>query len=132
MFDNKIILTDSLESLADKDGFALQARLPYYRGLGLSMVEDIAVTVDGEKIPRSDIRFSVRGNTWTLDDMETEYGDRWNFGEKARIEARKPGGLPAGEHDIEVGVRMRISYLPFTPTTTDRKRMTLSDNDDAG
>ena len=55
MFDNKIIVPDSLERRADvggKEGFALQARLPYYRGLGLSMVEDIAVTVNGEKMQR--------------------------------------------------------------------------------
>lgn len=129
MFDDKIIVPDSLESLDNKKGFALQARLPYYRGLGLSMVEDIAVTVDGEKISRSDIRFSVRGKTWTLEEMETEYGDRWNFGEKARVEVRKAGGLPAGDHDIEVGVRMRVSYLPFVPTTTDRKVLTLGDAD---
>lgn len=128
MFDNKIIVPDSLEKLTDADameGFAVLARLPYYRGLGLSMVEDVAVTVDGERIPREDIRFSVRGRTWSLDEMENEYGDRWNFGEKARILASKPGGLDSGEHEVEVGVRMRISYLPFTPTTTDRKVMAL-------
>lgn len=128
MFDDKIIVPDSLERLDAADGaagFALQARLPYYRGLGLSMVEDILVTVDGEKIPRGNIRFSVRGRRWALDEMETEYGDRWNFGEKARILVERPGGLNDGEHEVEVGVRMRISYLPFTPTTTDRKVLTL-------
>jgi hypothetical protein len=123
MFDNKIIVPDSLERL--DDGFAVQARLPYYRGLGLSMVEDISVTIDGEKMPRDKLRFSVRGNLWTLDEMETEYGDRWNFGEKARILVDKPGGLAAGDHEVEVGVRMRISYLPFTPTTADRKTLTV-------
>lgn len=126
MFDNKIIVPDSLERVNDidgKPGFAVLARLPYYRGLGLSMVEDIAVTIDGEKIPRSDVRFSVRGRTWTLDQMETEYGDRWNFGEKARVLAQKPGGLSAGKHVVEVAIRMRVSYLPFVPTTADRKEL---------
>ncbi|MEJ2128507.1 MAG: DUF6379 domain-containing protein [Woeseiaceae bacterium] len=126
MFDDKIIVPDSLEKLDDGDAFSLLARLPYYRGLGLSMVEDIAVTVDGETIPRENVRFSVRGNTWTLDEMETEYGDRWNFGEKALVSARIPGGLADGEHEIQVGVRMRVSYLPFTPTTTDRKTMSVA------
>jgi len=83
------------------------------------------VTVDGEKVPRENIRFSVRGRSWTLAEMETEYGDRWNFGEKARIVVKKPGGLKAGDHDIEVAVRMRISYLPMVPTTRDRKRLRL-------
>ena len=107
MFDNKIIVPDSLEQLTTADrteGFALLARLPYYRGLGLSMVEDIGVTVDGEKVPRENIRFSVRGRSWTLAEMETEYGDRWNFGEKARIVVNRPGGLKGGDHDIEVAV----------------------------
>lgn len=134
MFDNKIIVADSLERLSKADGmegFAVQARLPYYRGLGLSMVEDIAVTVDGEKMARDNVRFSVRGRSWSLDEMETEYGDRWNFGEKARILVQKPGGLAKGDHEIQVGVRMRISYLPFVPTTTDRKTMTLGINQKA-
>lgn len=125
MFDNKIIIPDSLERLDDTEGFALQARLPYYRGLGLSMIEDITVTVDGDNLPRENIRFSVRGNSWTLDEMETEYGDRWNFGEKARILVEKPGGLSNGDHEVKVGIRMRVSYLPFVPTTTDRKVMSL-------
>lgn len=125
MFDNKIIVPDSLEALEDGKGFAVLARLPYYRGLGLSMVEDVGVTVDGEKVPREDIRFAVRGRSWTLDEMETEYGDRWNFGEKARIECRRPGGLAEGDHEVQVSVRMRVSYLPFTPTTSDRKTLSL-------
>lgn len=128
MFDNKIIVPDSLERLTAADGaegFAVLARLPYYRGLGLSMVEDIGVTVDGEKVARENIRFSVRGRSWTLAEMETEYGDRWNFGEKARVIVKRPGGLKAGEHDVEVAVRMRISYLPMVPTTRDQKRLKM-------
>jgi hypothetical protein len=128
MFDDKIIVPDSLEPLTNADGmegFSVLARLPYYRGLGLSMVEDIAVTVDGEKVLRDDIHFGVRGRTWTLAEMETEYGDRWNFGEKARIAIKRPGGLKAGDHEIEVAVRMRISYLPMVPTTRCRKLLTL-------
>ncbi|MCS6946976.1 MAG: DUF6379 domain-containing protein, partial [Steroidobacteraceae bacterium] len=119
----------SLQRVADIDGapgFALLARLPYYRGLGLSMVEDIAIKIDGLTIPRDDIRFSVRGRTWTLQQMETEYGDRWNFGEKARILCRLPQGLAAGPHTVEASIRMRISYLPFTPTTTDRKVLSVA------
>jgi hypothetical protein len=83
MMDNKMIVEDSLES-SDK-GFAFYGRLPYYRGLGLSMVEDIAITVDGEAVPREDVRFHVRGKTYTLDQMETVFDDRWNFGEQAKI-----------------------------------------------
>ncbi len=124
MMDNKMIVEGSLET-SDK-GFAFYGRLPYYRGLGLSMIEDIQITVDGDLIPRADVRFHVRGKTYTLNQMETVYDDRWNFGEKAKIIAMKAGGLPAGDHKIEFAVRMRVSYLPFVPTTKDTKVLALA------
>jgi len=129
MMDNKMICPEGLENVVEDRraiGFAFLGRLPYYRGLGLSMVEDIAVSVDGGAAPRDAIRFSVRGRTWTLDEMETEYGDRWNFGEKARITVLRPGGLSPGKHRIEFAVRMRISYLPFVPTSKDTKELALA------
>lgn len=129
MMDNKIICTDVFENYEEGGktvGFRFLARLPYYRGLGLSMIEDVAVTIDGLEIPRDAIRFSVRGQRWTLDEMETEHGDRWNFGEKAEIAVLKPRGLTPGEHRLECAVRMRVSYLPFIPTTKDVKTLTLA------
>lgn len=129
MMDNKMICPEQFENVVENGaavGFAFLGRLPYYRGLGLSMIEDILVSVDGEKIAREDVRLSVRGKTYTLDEMETVYDDRWNFGEKARIIALKPGGLAPGNHRIEFGVRMRISYLPFVPTTKDSKELALA------
>ena len=129
MFDNKVIVENSLTRVtsaeAGFDGVSVLARLPYYRGLGLSMVENIAVTVDDKLVAREDTLFSVRGNTWTLDEMETEYGDRWIFGEKAKVLVKLPEGLDDGEHDISVAITMRVSYLPFVPTTKDTKRLAL-------
>lgn len=128
MFDHHIICDDGFRNVEEGGaitGFALLARLPYYRGLGLSMIEDIAVTVDGEKVPRDAIRFSVRGRTWTLDEMETEYGDRWNFGEKAEVTVVRAGGLKPGKHKVELAERMRISYLPFVPTTSTTKELEI-------
>ncbi len=128
MFDNKVIIENSLRNLTADDGFEgfeVKARLPYYRGLGLSMVEDIAVSVDGEEVASDDVRFSARGKTWTLKEMETEYGDRWNFGEKAAVQVVRKGGLASGEHAISVAIRMRVSYLPFVPTTKDTKTLSV-------
>lgn len=129
MFDKHIICDGTLKNTVEDGtttGFAFEARLPYYRGLGLSMIEDLAVTVDGRAFPREAVRFSVRGRTWTLDEMETEYGDRWNFGERAVVSVREPGGLTPGPHEIELAERMRISYLPFVPTTRCSKTVELA------
>jgi len=123
MMDNKMIVEGSLAHV--EGGFSFLGRLPYYRGLGLSMIEDIIVSVDGKALPREAIRFAVRGKTYTLDEMETVYDNRWNFGEKAQIIALN-GGLPAGTHAITFAVRMRVSYLPFVPTTKDTKELALA------
>src|SRR5579875_2581247 len=112
MFDAHIICEDGFENVVENGetvGFSILARLPYYRGLGLSMIEDIALKVDGEAMPRESVRFSVRGRSWTLDEMETVYDDRWNFGEKAKVTVLKPGGLTPGPHRIELSERMRVS-----------------------
>lgn len=129
MMDNKMICTDHFENVVVEGktvGFKFFGRLPYYRGLGLSMVEDIQVSADGEAVARADVRFHVRGKTYTLDEMETVYDDRWNFSEKASIIALKPGGLAPGKHKVEFAVRMRVSYLPFVPTTKDTKELLLA------
>lgn len=106
-------------------GFQFNARLPYYRGLGISMVEDLAVTVDGQRFPREAIRVTLHGNTYSLDEMEHEYEDRWEFGEEAVVSVQKPGGLVRGLHKIEMQDTLRISYLPFLLTGSDYKVLEL-------
>jgi len=129
MFDKYMICEDGFENvMADGRavGFAFLARLPYYRGIGFSMVEDVAVTVDGEAIPRDAVRVTKSGRSWTLDEMETEYTERWNFGEKVRIVVMKDGGLAPGRHALTLAERLRISYLPFVPTTRDSKELEIA------
>lgn len=53
MFDQHIICREGFDNVTRDGeiiGVRFLARLPYYRGLGLSMVEDIAVTLNGEAI----------------------------------------------------------------------------------
>ncbi|HMY98375.1 MAG TPA: DUF6379 domain-containing protein [Piscinibacter sp.] len=120
MMDQYMICEDGLENVVENGritGFAIHARLPYYRGLGLSMIEDVSISIDGEPMPRDAIRVELHGRSWSLAEMETCYDDRWNFGEKARLVVRCPGGLKPGEYRVDLAERLRISYLPFVPTT---------------
>lgn len=128
MFDKYIICEDGFRNVSAGDkvtGFQLKARLPYYRGLGISMVEDIAIKVDGVEIPRQAIRVTLHGNTYTLDEMEKEYDDRWEFGEEGLLTVDKAGGLTPGKHKLELSPSLRISYLPFTLVGQDIKELTL-------
>lgn len=116
MYDKHIIYPDSLRNDGDA-GWRVGVRLPYYRGQVLSAVEDIALTVDGEKVPREDVRFTVRGKTRTLDELETTYDDRWEFGEVAEVSVRGRSLAP-GNHTVTAAVQLRISYLPWSPVTS--------------
>lgn len=130
MLDQYMICEEGFQNVVENGavtGFQFGARLPYYRGLGLSMVEDIGVTIDGEAVPREQILFSVRGRTWTPQQMETEFEERWEMGEVAKLIVQRPGGLASGEHKIELSEQLRISYLPFVPTTRDTKVLRLSE-----
>ncbi|MBL8204193.1 MAG: hypothetical protein JNM09_08185 [Blastocatellia bacterium] len=129
MFDKYMICEEGLQNVVENGavtGFQFGARLPYYRGLGLSMVEDIGITVDGETIPHEQVLFSVRGRTWTLEQMETEIEERWEMGEVAMLIVQRNGGLSSGDHKIELMEQLRISYLPFPSITRDTKTLTLA------
>ena len=125
MFDKFLINADSVHNLSDGSGFAFQAKLGYYRGLTLSMIEELAVSVDGVELPREAVRFDEGKGALTLDDMETAYDRRWPFGTEATILVAYPGGLPSGEHELALRQKLRVSYLPFPSVNSDRKSVTL-------
>jgi len=125
MFDKYLIVEDSLRNLPGGEGFAFEARLGYYRGLGLSMIEELAVTLDGEEIDRAAVRFHDGADALTLDEMETAYDRRWEFGARAVISVAHPGGLDAGEHKLDLREKLRVSYLPFPSFCSDSKMLTV-------
>ncbi len=96
-------------------GYQFEFKAQYYRGITLSIVRDIEVTVDSEKAKREDVRFTVNGETFTLEEMRTvidpEY--RWEFGDYATVTVLKEGGLAKGPHHIRAKQIIDPSYMPF-------------------
>ncbi|MDK2766205.1 MAG: DUF6379 domain-containing protein [Sphingomonas sp.] len=129
MFDKYLIVDGSLRNVGPADapsGFAFEAKLGYYRGLGLSMVEALDVTVDGEPIPRDAVRFDEGNGPLSLDEMETAFDRRWPFGASATITVARNGGLAPGEHRLEFAQRLRVSYMPFPSVNSDAKTLTVA------
>jgi hypothetical protein len=128
MFDKYIICENGFQNVSEGGkvtGFQIKARLPYYRGLGISMVEDLSLKVDGNNVPRQAIFVTLHGNTYSLDEMEKEYDDRWEFGEEGVLTVQLPGGLTPGEHQLELSPSLRISYLPFILVGKDTKVLNI-------
>lgn len=96
-------------------GFSFRFKLQYYRGITLSIIREMAITIDGEKIDPADVRITVNGETFTMDEIRTVVSSnyRWEFGEYARITVLKDKGLAAGKHHISVLQHIAPSYMPF-------------------
>ena len=124
MFDKYIIDPATLRNTGPADaptGFAFESKLGYYRGIGLSMIEELNVSIDGETLPRPAVRFDEGQGPISLDDMETAYDRRWPFGTPATILVAHEGGFPQGEHTLGLVQKLRVSYLPFPSFNTDEK-----------
>jgi hypothetical protein len=129
MYDRYLICDDSLRNTGDgtgeASGYEVEIRIAYYRGLGLSMVEGLELTVDGEGVEAEDMAFTVHGNRYELDQLEAEGEDRWGFTERATLTVRRPGGLSVGGHLVSLTERLRISYIPMPSVTTDTKTLSV-------
>lgn len=128
MFDEMIIREGSVRNVVDADGavtgFSFATHIPYYRGLGLSMIEVPEVAVDGIAVSEEDLRFTYNGVTRTFAELADVSDVRWELRTFATITVLRDSGLAAGEHEIFVNLRLRVSYLPvlsenrFTRTVT--------------
>ena len=94
-------------------GFSFQMRVPYYRGITLSIIRNIQVVVDGEEFPREALTITVNGETFTLEEARTVISNRWLFGQFGEITVKKDGGLSAGKHHIAVTITVAPSYMPM-------------------
>ncbi|VEG29265.1 C-glycoside deglycosidase beta subunit domain-containing protein [Actinomyces howellii] len=117
MFDGYVFTPGSFRSVVEDGetiGFELDTRIPYYRGIPLSMVEEVRVLLDGEAVPAEDIRFTADGGKhwFTLEEMWTVASTRWEYKDEATVRVLRAGGPPAGEHEVTLYIRVRVSYIP--------------------
>ena len=115
MYDKYIIVGEIFKNVAEAGkvtGFQFGLRLPYYRGVVLSLVGNTELKVDGELYPPEQMSVTVGGKSFKYADLENDPNHRWEFGDIGIVTVAKPGGLEPGEHKVEVSQHMKISYVP--------------------
>jgi hypothetical protein len=130
MYDKYLIVGEAFKNVVENGkviGYQFGLRLPYYRGVVLSLVGETSITVDGEKVPAGQMSVTLHGKTYKMSQLEDETGEKWEFGEIGIVTVAKPGGLPAGEHKIELQQHMKISYVPGGFWGQDTKTLHLAD-----
>jgi hypothetical protein len=96
---------------AAEGGFSFDLRMPWYRALPLSCLEGLEVRIDGEAVPSEQLRLSLGDKTYALSDLPPLYDEWWYVADPADVHAPRPGGLPAGEHKLDVTIALRIPYI---------------------
>ena len=115
MFNKYMILTREFRNCGENEqvsGFQLKIRIPYYRGVPLSLVDTIQLSVDGETFTRDQLSFSVADRSYSLNELQKTTGVEWFFGDPATLTVAKPGGLASGMHTVQLGIVIRKSYWP--------------------
>lgn len=133
MFDKECIQSRGFKNV-EKDGkivgFQFNIRSLYYRGVWLSQLRPATVTVDGESFSGDQITWSIKGFTYTQEEMEGLGDIHWGLLDLATLTVEKEGGLSQGTHDLELVYTYSSSYMPpfmddFLGRGTHKRTLTL-------
>lgn len=96
----------------NRPGFEIQLRIPYYRGVALSMIDDLSVTVGMDTFPKEQLVFTVDGHSYTWPQIETVTTLRWEYGQKATVFVPLEFGIFSGRpQKVEIACAIRMSYM---------------------
>lgn len=129
MYDKYIIVGEefkNIEEAGEVTGFQFGLRLPYYRGVVLSLVGKTVLTVDGEEFPQDQMTVTLDCGTFPMTQLEDEPVAKWEFGEIGVVKVTKPGGLEPGAHKLHVDQNMKISYVPGGFWGSDSKELSIA------
>lgn len=105
MYERYMIDEESFQNVCSGGkitGFQIGMRITHYHGVPLSLIGGFDIVVDGVRYLQDDITFTVKGKTFTIPQCWETIDVRWDFGETAILTIRKPGGLEAGIHQLDI------------------------------
>lgn len=115
MYDKYMIVSEEFKNVSESGtvtGYQIGVRLPYYRGVVLSLVGEMVLTVDHERVPLDKMTLTMNGKKFSLNKLDDEAVEKWEFGDIGIVKIAKPGGLKPGDHKLELQQHMKISYVP--------------------
>lgn len=115
MFPERLIEKETLRPTAN--GFSCGLRLPWYRALPLSCIENVEVSVDGERVERDDIGLQLDDiGPLRLSELAALTDTWWYVLDSARLTVDSAAATEAGDHEIAVEMGLYIPYLPVAGT----------------
>ena len=129
MYESQMILTRGFQNVY-KDGqpmgFQILLKTAYYRGVFLDIIGAIEIIVDGTKYSRDQLRLTIDGRTFTMDEAGRTEDVHWDFGTPMIVTVLTSDGLKPGIHEVQITQGVNPSYVPPNLfRATGRKRITL-------
>lgn len=115
--EDKVLRREALRALTlggDTVGYTLDVGLNYYRGLPLSAIERLELTVDGERVPDHLILVELNDKLFTVDQLPLAFAEFWGVKRDLRVRVYN-GGLAAGAHLVALRLDLRCVYMQFAP-----------------
>ncbi|HQY98979.1 MAG TPA: DUF6379 domain-containing protein [Propionicimonas sp.] len=115
--EDKVLRPDALRELKLGDqvvGFTVDVGLNYYRGLPLSAIEELELTVDGVAVPATNILVEFNEKLFMPEQLKLAWTDFWGIKRDLRVRVYGEG-LAAGEHEVAVKLILRNVYMQFGP-----------------
>ena len=112
MHDELMIANRKLRKFPGQNGktLAFDVRLPWYRSLPISCVEDMTFEIDGHVLPRRSVSLLINGISFDLDKASQLSDSQWFVLDTVEVLARLAEELSAGLHSVRLITRLRIPY----------------------
>jgi len=111
MFRERMIIDDSLA--VGENGYCIRARMPWYRGLPLSSIMDLALAVDGQAAPPQAITIETDGVQRSLTQAAQVWNQSWYVLDDLIVRVDGVRLEDRDEHEVDLTLGLRIPYLPF-------------------
>lgn len=107
MTRSELLLAPDAVSAVD-GGLAIAIRQPWYRSLPLSSVVDLEVSIDGVAVPREQLRLTIDGTQYRLDELAANWQTVWFIQDPATVFVP---GEPAESVRVLVAITLRFPYI---------------------
>ena len=94
-------------------GYSFRIKLYTYRGSYLSCIEQLKLKLDGRDVAMNQVVFKLNGKRFLVPQLTELFAEYWYILDEAELVVLKEGGIPKGEHELEIGMSIRIPYSGY-------------------
>lgn len=125
----RLIGTDELR-LDARGTASIAVRLPWYRSLAPSTIEDVAISVNGEPVPSETLTVEINGREDHLAGIAERWQETWFVQDRAIVRFPLGASIVDGP-DVSAALTLRIPYILTGPdsalsrTTQETRKLTI-------